>query len=393
MLSLFLVAMANPTPNPNLQTRAVLDGMAKFSSNFYRAVAEEKSGNLVSSPLSAAFALSMLGYGAQGQTTELFKNTLHLPEEAVAKSGFQNLIDQFNNVENVEMKIANNVFLNVKADIKPTYKELMETYFRSANELVDFADPEKAATTINTWVKNQTNDRIKELFTAGDLTPATVLVLANAVYFKGQWKLKFHPELTQDLPFHVDKDTVKNVPTMYMEKEFKYGELPQLNAKFVELPYKGDEFSMIIILPNEIDGLAQVEENLKGKNLGDVLNGDKIEVTLLLPKFKIESSIDLSQSLTKLGLGGIFENNANFSGISDVPLKVSKAIQKAFIEVNEEGSEAAAATGIGIVAFSLPITKYFKVDHPFFYSIVKTQTDESGDKQIIPIFSGRVTDP
>ncbi|XP_076671470.1 serine protease inhibitor 3/4 isoform X1 [Andrena cerasifolii] len=389
---LIAVAMAN-TVGDNQALRAVSQGTNAFSSQLFQTVVEENPGNLIMSPLSAAVVLAMAAYGARGETENQFKKVLHLPStDSLGTSGYQALIDNINNVKENTLVLANKVFTAEKFSVKPSYRELTETYFRSITQLVNFAKSDEAAATINTWVKENTNNRIDGIVSASDLDETTALVLVNAVYFKGQWRNKFNPTFTRDMPFHINEQTVKNVPTMHRQGSYRYGELPNLNAKFVEIPYQGNELSMVIILPNEINGLPMVEKKLQGMSIADILKqGYEREVQLQLPKFKIEKKIDLNSVLEKMGLTDMFTAHANFSGIADNKLAVSKVVQKAFIEVNEEGSEAAAVTGVILTTRSMVYRTQLMIDHPFVYSIVSiVDHPETGDKDAVPIFVGHV---
>ncbi|XP_076242559.1 antichymotrypsin-2 isoform X4 [Calliopsis andreniformis] len=379
-----------------VDNQALLDvsqGSNEFASSLFQAVVEENRGNLIMSPLSVSVVLAMAAYGARGETEEQFKKVLHLPSsKTLGTSGYQALIDSINGIKENKLLLANKVFAAEKFAVKPDYKSLTENYFRSVTQLVNFAKSNEAANTINTWVQQNTNNRINELVSPGDLNAMTALVLVNAVYFKGQWKNKFNPTFTKDMPFHVNENTVKNVPTMYRQGSYKYGELPNLNAKFIEIPYKGNELSMVIILPNEINGLAAVEQKLQSVSLADILNqGYERDVQLFLPKFKIEKKIELNGILGKMGLTSMFSSRANFSGIADDDLVVSKVVQKAFIEVNEEGSEAAAATDV-ITLDMLEIPVKFFANHPLFYTIVKI-SKETDALQVLPLFKGNIIEP
>ncbi|XP_076671474.1 antitrypsin isoform X5 [Andrena cerasifolii] len=389
---LIAVAMAN-TVGDNQALRAVSQGTNAFSSQLFQTVVEENPGNLIMSPLSAAVVLAMAAYGARGETENQFKKVLHLPStDSLGTSGYQALIDNINNVKENTLVLANKVFTAEKFSVKPSYRELTETYFRSITQLVNFAKSDEAAATINTWVKENTNNRIDGIVSASDLDETTALVLVNAVYFKGQWRNKFNPTFTRDMPFHINEQTVKNVPTMHRQGSYRYGELPNLNAKFVEIPYQGNELSMVIILPNEINGLPMVEKKLQGMSIADILKqGYEREVQLQLPKFKIEKKIDLNSVLEKMGLTDMFTAHANFSGIADNKLAVSKVVQKAFIEVNEEGSEAAAVTAI-IITESLEIPVKFSANSPFFYTIVKN-SEESNALDTLQLFEGNILVP
>ncbi|XP_071872225.1 serine protease inhibitor 3/4-like isoform X2 [Bombus fervidus] len=378
--------------------RSVVEGSNQFSSSFFQILAKDNPGNLITSPLSASIVLAMTACGARGNTAAQFRNVLHLPtSESAITSGHQLLIDDLNNVKDNKLAVANKVFIAADLNVKPSYKSLTEVYFRSASQLVNFAQNREAANIINSWVEQNTNNLIKDLISAEMLDDTTKLVLVNAIYFKGQWKHKFDSKLTSDMPFHTSKVEVKNVPTMYREGNYKYGDLPDLNAKFVVIPYKGDEFSMVIILPNEIDGLSDVQKKLQNTNLANVLRrGYEGQVKLWLPKFKMQSMLGLNGILKKMGLTDAF-TVADFSAISDKALYISRVIQKAYIEVNEEGSEAAAATAvIGSIRMadipSDPIWE-FKIDQPFLYYIIKNINDEKENNISLSLFCGSVVEP
>ena len=379
------VAMAEEVDN-NQALNAVAQGTNAFSSQLFQTVVEENPGNLIMSPLSAAVVLGMVAYGARGETENQFRKVLHLPSpDSLGTSGYQALIDITNNAKENTVVLANKVFMTEKYSVKPSYRELTETYFRSTTQLVDFAKSDEAANIINTWVKGNTNNRINDIVSPDDLDGLTALVLVNAVYFKGQWKDKFNSNNTMDKPFHINENTVQNVPTMFKVGTYKYGVISNLDAKFIEIPYQGDELSMVIILPNEINGLPMVEKKLQGMSIADILNqGYEREVQLQLPKFKIEKKIDLNSVLEKMGLTDMFTERANFSGIADGDLSVSNIVQKAFIEVNEEGTEAAAATRTSIRFVSARFS--FEINRPFWYAVTTRNAS-------IILFNGRIINP
>ncbi|XP_050466457.1 serine protease inhibitor 3/4-like isoform X5 [Cataglyphis hispanica] len=399
-LCLFASAMASPTPKPTESLEAlqiVSQGAQLFSTNMIKIVAKEQQDNLIASPLSANIALTMAANGAAGTTEEQFRHVLHLPSKTQTLTGFQQLINTMNNVENVTLNLANKLFIGKDFPVKSQYKQDLQTYFHSDIESVDFSQSAKAADTINTWSKEKTNNRIDNIVQADDLDSSLALVLANAVYFKGNWAHQFDPKATTDRPFHVDANNVKQVPTMFRKGNYKYVELPEHEAKCIELPYANKEVSMVIILPDKIDGLAALIDNIDAVMLDcnvRLAQTYEREVRVYLPKFKTESKLDLGNTLsTKMGLSEPFSNSANFNGISDLPLKIDKVVQKAFIEVNEEGSEAAAVTGIVAIALSLDYSIEIPIDHPFYYSIVKlNQNQESGSQRVV-LFSGIIAKP
>ncbi|XP_011643107.1 alaserpin-like isoform X1 [Pogonomyrmex barbatus] len=364
--------MAQPT-GTDLALQAVSQGAHLFSTNFVKTVAQEQEGNLICSPLSANIALSMAANGAAGTTEAQFKDVLKLPStKTQTLEGYQNLIDKLNDVKNVTLKLANKLFVGKDFPVKSEYKQDLQTYYHSDIQTVDFTKKEEAAGTINTWCKEKTNNRIDNIIQPNEVDPSTALVLANAVYFKGKWAKEFDPKATTDHPFHIDANTVKQVPTMYRKGNYKYAELPEYDAKCIELPYADKDISMVIILPNKIDGLAALTEKLElvsAECSTRLAQTYEREVQVYLPKFKTETKLDLGNTLSqKMGLSEPFSNGANFNGISNVPLKIDKVVQKAFIEVNEEGSEAAAVTATFVVLLSIGPPK-FEINRPFYYHI------------------------
>ncbi|XP_048265793.1 antichymotrypsin-2-like isoform X1 [Bombus terrestris] len=396
LVILALITMSEAEKNVE-SLRSVVEGANQFSSSFFQTVVRHNPGNLITSPLSASIVLAMTAFGARGNTVAQFRNVLHLPtSESLATSGYQSLIDNLNNVKDNKLAVANKVFVAASLNLKPSYKNLTEVYFRSSSQLVNFAQSQEAANIINSWAEQNTNNLIKELVTPAMLDDLTKLVLANAVYFKGQWKDKFDLKLTRNMPFHTSKVEVKNVPTMYRQGKYKYGVLVDLNAKFVVIPYKGDELSMVIILPNEINDLSDVEKKLQNISVTNILSqGHGEEMRLWLPKFKVESNIDLRNVLIEMGLTDAFAG-ADFSGIADGEgLCISQLIQKAYIEVNEEGSEAVAVTR-RVVTKRKGGCRYireFKIEQPFFYYIIKTMKDEIGNDINLPLFCGSIYEP
>ncbi|KAG5311913.1 SPB10 protein, partial [Pseudoatta argentina] len=391
---LFASTMAAAVEN-NLAVQAVSQSAHLFSTNFVKTVSQEQSDNLICSPLSAHIVLSMAADGAAGNTEAQFKDVLKLPaSKSQTLEGYQNLIDKLNNVENVTLKLANKMFIGKNFPIKPEYKQDLETYYKSGIQSVDFSKSQEAANTINIWCKEQTNDRIKSIINEGDVDASIALVLANAVYFKGLWAHQFDPKVTTDRPFHIDANTVKDVPTMYRKGNYKYTELPKYDAKCIELPYANKDVSMVIILPNKIDGLAALTDKLEEVSAecnSRLIQIYKREVRLYLPRFRSETKLDLKNTLSnKMGLSEAFSDEANFNGISDVPLKIDKVVQKAFIEVNEEGSEAAAVTAVSISICSAIIDNplEFDVNRPFYYYIRHNERTS-----FISLFEGYVNIP
>ncbi|XP_046621197.1 ovalbumin-related protein X-like [Neodiprion virginianus] len=395
-LLLFLVAIfaisAQVTANgDSAALQAMAENVCRFADNFLKVIAADNPGNLISSSLSAQLSLAMAAYGAGGTTATQMRTALFIPDDnELGQSGYQSLIDTLNAVQGVELRLANKLFTSTRIPVKADFKAMTDTRFRSANQEVDFDHANAAANTINSWCDQQTMHRIKDLVTPDDMTPDTVLVIVNAIYFKGQWNRKFIPRLTKRRAFHLDAERTKNVSTMYVQHKFVTGDIPEVDARFIEIPYKDNLMSMIIIRPNEINGLKTVVGNLSLVNLTQRLRRNTLRpVKLFLPKFKMESTFDLKITAQKLGISEVFEDSANFSGIADVPIKIKKIVQKAFIEVNEEGSEAAVATGVISMFRSAriePDVVQFEVDRPVMYAIRHTASNAI-------LFSGLLVEP
>ncbi|XP_058791549.1 serine protease inhibitor 3/4-like isoform X4 [Phymastichus coffea] len=382
ILSLALCATCAMALDQVRPIRAVANSAENFATSFVKAVSSENKGkNLISSPLSAHIVLSMAAYGAAGKTAQEMRQSLHLPEnDAMSRQGFQSLIDQLNNVENVTLEVANKMYLAEGLTLKPKYKQLTADNFRSEASQIKVEQPTESANLVNGWVKERTHDKIQEIVKPDDINPDTRMLLLNAVYFKGKWAQKFKKESTEDRTFHLDEKNEKKVPTMYNMGEYFYGELPDLKARFIELPYENKYLKMVIIVPDEINGLNNILNNLESFNYTRLASsGSKRDVHLHLPKFKIESSIDLREPLSQMGMSNMFSDSADFSGISNVPLKVAKVLQKAYIEVNEEGSEAAAVTGIWMIDSAMPGPPLFieelHVNRAFYFSILKNDVE------------------
>ncbi|CAB3385094.1 Hypothetical predicted protein [Cloeon dipterum] len=326
---------------------AVAKGNSEFSREFYRVVAEAEPGNLVSSPMSCLIALAMAHAGAKGDSIPKIARGLRLPENITdALQGLSEVVEQLREAPSVELSIANKIYVKQDFPILEEYSTALEKYFQVEAENVVFTDP-STADKINDWVSNQTKDKIKNLVDSNSFDGLTRLVLVNAIYFKGPWLKPFKKDKTHNRPFFTDENNSVEVPFMYQKTHFPYNKLDELDAQLLVMPYEGLELSMAIILPNKKEGLKELEEKLATADLGKLLqSGYPRDVEVYLPKFKIETSLDLVDHLSKMGLSHIFSDDVNLTGISIAEeLKVSKVVQKAFIEVSEEGTEAAAATG------------------------------------------------
>ncbi|KAJ8734736.1 hypothetical protein PYW08_013986 [Mythimna loreyi] len=378
---LLSVLEANKTSD-NMDSKALSSAIAKFSAKF--CVELEKGKSVVSSPLSAEFVLALLTLGTSDPAHSELLTALGIPDDNAIRSSFTEVSSKLTSLKGVTLNVANRVYVQEGPyDLESSLKEDAIKVFNAAIEKLDFNTGAAAVNVINKWVESQTNDKIKDLLSSDSVDSNTRLVLINALYFKGTWKTQFDPANTIEQPFHVTVDSTVNVPMMYIESEFLYGESSDLQAQLLEMHYEGGETSMLVVLPNEIDGLDGVLSKLaSGFDLiSEVDKMYKTKVQVTLPKFKIETEIDLTELLPKLGIQAIFNReNSGLTKILNVPepLYVSKAVQKAFIEVNEEGAEAAAATAMGVAMFSAMVNltpvPSFVADRPFLAAILVERT-------------------
>ena len=264
-----------------------------------------------------------------------------------------------------------------------------ENYAAEAR-LVNFAgNPESARQQINGWVAKKTQDKIPELLAPGQVTGLTRLVLCNAIYFKGKWLKQFDPKATQLQPFFVGGTRPVNTPLMSQETRVKSHVTPELSI--IALPYTGDNLSLVILLPKANEGLPALEQRMTAAALGEWLTAldtaREVQAQVFLPKFKLNLRLELTKTLADMGMGKAFSDQADFSGMSARgDLNISDVIHQAFVDVNEEGTEAAAATGVGMRTTSVMRTQVFRVDHPFIFLIRENSTGSV-------LFLGRVMDP
>ncbi|XP_075849928.1 serpin B3-like [Microcebus murinus] len=308
---------------------------------------------------------------------------------------FQKLLTELHkHTEAYELKIANKLYGEKTYQFLEQYLDNVKEFYLASAESVDFQNAtEESEKKINTWVETQTNGKIKDLIPNKTLDNTTVLVLVNAVYFKGQWEKKFNKEDTKEGEFWLNKGTSKSVQMMNQRKSFNFALLEDVQAKVLEIPYKGEDLSMIVLLPNEIDGLQKLEDKLTAEKLIEWTssqNMSKRGVDLYLPRFKVEKSYDLKDVLMAMGMVDVFSpQDADLSGMTGSRgLVVTKVLHKAFVEVTEEGTEAAAATGIVISKTSTPYSIYeeFHCNHPFLFFIKQNKTNNI-------LFFGRVSSP
>ena len=346
-------------------------------------------GNLFFSPYSVTSALAMTYAGARGQTDAEMAQVLHfsLPQERLhpACAQLKQSIEADQSVAGCELSVANALWAQQGLHVLDDFRQLTRTHYGAGLRELDFRTAtEQARQTINRWVEQQTRDKIRDLLKRGDVAPDTMLVLTNAIYFKGLWQSQFDKTQTREAPFAVEPGQQVQVPMMSQKGEFGLGHGDGL--QLLELPYVGDELTMVILLPRAQDGLAALEESLNTANLGKWLGTlREREIVVSLPRFELTVRFDLTDVLRAMGMSTAFTGRADFSGITGArDLLIDKVVHKAFVSVDEEGTEAAAATGVVMRKTSLPPT--FRADHPFLFLIRHQPTGAI-------LFVGRVIDP
>lgn len=370
-----LWSMDKPMANDTI-SRAVND----LSFYMYRHLAAVKPGNVFMSSLSIESALAMVAAGARGETLAEMKKSLFLKgEDAAVHAGFRQLIASLNNEKvpanrrGLELVVANALWGSSSYPWRKEYLALTNENYGAGLHETDFNKPEEARAQINRWVEGQTKNKIRDLLPARSISPGTRMVLTNAIYFKGQWANEFQKRATRDLPFRQADGGKVDVPTMHGYGYYPHAENATMAA--LEMPYRGGETSMVIVLPKKEDGLSDLEKTASTESVTELWKGLKsTRVDLALPKFKVETEYDLKLPLMEMGMKKVFSQDADLTGMhtSSEKLYIDLVIHKAFCQIDELGTEAAAATAVGIRAGSAPIpTKpiEFKVDRPFLFFI------------------------
>jgi len=365
------------------------DSINHFGLDAYGAL-RSREGNLAFSPFSTYAALAVAQAGARGETARQIAEVLHVDESsedaaALLRAVADRLVPS-GPKEAFGLRVANGLWVQEGHPIRPLFLHVARYRHHAQVESCDFAgDPGGACRQINRWAEKQTRGRITDIVAEGTLNPATSLILANAVYFRGLWLKQFR-EPTTEASFWVEPDRAVQVPMMKQHELFSYAEVDE--CKILAMPYKDLGACMIVLLPKDRGGLADLEARLDVASLNMWWSLLKTRsVDLSLPRFRAESGLDLGRALCSLGIEDAFEpSRADFSGIiTDCPLWVGHVAQKTFVAVDEKGTEAAAVTHVEVFYASAP-PAVFRADHPFVFLIRDWRTG-------VTLFMGRVVDP
>ncbi len=384
-----MFAQSEPTNNNDMH--AVVDSNNQFAIDLYRKVNAQDSGkNIFVSPFSISTALAMTFEGSSGNTRKQMANVLHLDmTDAARQAGYSALLTETSAGpgKHYKLNVANALWGQKGYHFEASFLNATGKYYGGALKTVDFAgNTEGARVEINTWAEDHTAKMIRDLIPPGALDTDTRLVLTNAIYFKGTWASQFKPAATKDAPFNVSKTVKVQTPMMHQTGHYRF--VRENGVSAIELPYADDDLSMIAILPDgDIDKIGESLTLDQIKQLCVDMFSQEVDVTL--PRFKMEAGYGLGGMLSAMGMPDAFSAKlADFSGMTGRPnLYIGKVIHKARIEVNEEGSEAAAATAVVMEDKAIMLEKeVFRADRPFFFMIVHNKTGAI-------LFVGRLSNP
>lgn len=387
----FLAAAALAPALPALGTPPGAPGEAsgEFAWRLYRQFAAEPKGVFLS-PFSVRVALAMTAAGAGGDTLGELQSALGLDRDPAATDArFAKLLAAVQGDTGpqraYELSTANRLWVQSGAPPKPAFVARAQAGYRADAAECDFrAAPEPSRATINAWVAGRTRGKIQDLLPAGSVTSDTKLVLTNAVYFKGLWAAPFDKSLTKDEPFLLPDGGKKPLPLLRTSAGVLATDAADRPYQSAELFYRGGEVSLLVVVPRDPGGLAAVEALLSPATLRDLHAGDASGPnTLVLPRFKLEFEAELTKTLQTLGVRRAFTAGADFSGLSDAGrLAIGGVFHKAFVEVDEQGTEAAAATGVLMAPTSMPAPRPVKppivvrADRPFLFALRHAPTGE-----------------
>ncbi len=399
LLLVLLLGLSVQTYAQEEESSPLVPGNNALAFSLYHAVREENSGNLVFSPYSIFQALGLLYAGAGGTTQQQMADVLALPENADIDLEFASLAAQVNVPPEYEgivfqLNVTNALWPQQGMTLKEDYVSRLAEYYGALLQAVDFTAPESAAEQINTAISEQTNGRITDLIDPSTLNPQTRLMLTNAIYLNAAWALMFDESETADGTFTLLDGSRVTVPIMHMRNQFPYVGTEDFLA--LQLDFQQRNFGMLVILPDE--GRFEAVEAMLDAEFFDTVQSqlfNPYNIVLSLPRFEYDTSLNLADTLAALGMPEVFSLEADFSGISDDPLFVDAVTHQAFIQVDEKGTEAAAATAIGLGGGGPPNDPIeFNVNRPFLY-IIYHQSYEAefrGEGGTI-LFIGRVLNP
>ncbi|KAJ0172283.1 hypothetical protein K1T71_012256 [Dendrolimus kikuchii] len=362
-----------------------------FGINLLKVLGDFNDGNTVISPLSISTCLALLQQGARGTTESQISNTLQLSPES-SRIAYRSLTDEikrrsFNNI----LRTANNIFVAKNFELNGDFSRIAQTEFGSVVSTLDYSQPIQAADEINKWVDAQTNHKITKLVSPEHVGPNTQMSVVNAVYFKGMWDITFNEAKTKLREFHLSNGQNKTVPFMRSRRYLRGGKDRESNATIINIPFKGDEYSLMWILPSKQSNLNDLIKALTAKQLLAYREFPSLEVDVEVPRFTIKTDSNLIPALRKMGISDLFGPYADLSRLGankldTLPLSVSSAVHSAVLSIDEHGGSAAGATSFGVVALSYDSPPKFKADKPFLVMLWDNQLDT-------PLFMAKILEP
>jgi serpin B len=364
------------------QTNDCSNSLNSYSFDLYRETKVDAE-NLLLSPLSTYYALLVAYEGSKNKTRQEFERVLHLSNQGLSSNDIiRNLVCDSSSF----CSISNAIWVDNSVTLNDVYRNSIVHRYLTDFEQTDFENADLAVSNMNAWVSEKTNRRIVEIVNSANIPSDTRMLISNAVFFKGEWCNKFQKQKTIAGPFFSSAKNQYKVDFMNMTETLQYfeNELYQ----YISKPYKDSKFSFCIILPKNLFGIEDLEKKLNADFFSELTGSAySAKTSLYIPKFKLESSFELENALTNLGLKTAFIDDADFSGIThEVPLMLGQVLHKTWIELDEEQTEAAAASVIGVRITGLPSYKVFKADHPFVFFVMDNETGAI-------VFMGRYVNP
>ena len=369
--------------------KEVIDSTNKFAFDLFKPVISDgkSTENIMISPFSITSALCMTLNGAAGETFEAIRKTLRLEDKTIQQINetYLKLMTEMVPVDKrVLVEIANSVWVEKHIIAKEPFMTALKTWYKAEARDIDVMDPD-ALDIVNGWIAEKTHDKIKDMLKF--LEPDLAMLLINAVYFNGKWRYQFDKDETIDEPFYVTPSTPENVPMMHQKENFNVAGTE--NSTIVELPYGQGNYTMVVVLPDENVTTKEIADAITPdvwQEWMDKLADNTCEVELTMPRFKYEYKRRLNNDLIAMGMGIAFSPSADFSNICNSALMISRVEHQTFIETNEEGTEAAAATVVVMIDTSAGPILEINLNRPFLYFIRETSTGTI-------LFMGRVSDP
>ncbi|MEX0863180.1 serpin family protein [Nitrosopumilus sp.] len=386
--------LANNLPQSDLMNNPEDNGSVNpddFVFSFYHQIAkDDNTSNIFFSPFSISTAFSMVYEGANENTADQIRDVFDFaPDDKTRWDDISDAMKRLNHENGFyALEVANGIWLSKLHETKPEYVDIVTSHYNGTAKSVDFVSND-GVDEINQWVKEKTRDKIQYILERGSTDDLTLLVLTNSIYFNGKWSNQFNPDRTSEESFWTGDGKSVNVQMMKIPVDmFNYAETD--TVQILEMPYLGHDISMIVILPKDKDGLDSLEMSLDSDKMNEFRGMmERQPLTVHIPKFGFENEYDLIPLLGALGVHDAFdEHAANFAGMTDEQVFLSKAKHKAFVDVHEKGTEAAAVTvAIGTLTSGPPDPRYeFVADHPFVFVIQEKQTGQI-------LFIGRVMNP